>query len=46
MATNIALVIAAVFAVGLSVWCWLFENGGSDDDKEETETADDEKQNV
>ena len=46
MATNISLVIAAVFAVCLSVWCWLFENGGSDDDKEETETADDEKQNV
>lgn len=45
MATNIALVIAAVFAVGLSVWCWWFENGGSDDEKE-NETADDEKQKV
>lgn len=29
--TTILLIIVAVLAVGLGVWCWWFENCGPDD---------------
>lgn len=47
MATNIVLIIVAVMAIGLSIWCWWFENGGPDDDDDkEQQTGEDEKQNI